>query len=106
MFAVGIRFPGQSMVLWVRSTESKAIRLGVVAARRTFRHAVDRNRAKRRLREVFRRNRFRLNPGADVVLLARHAILRTRFAALEQDLMRLAAKAGLVPDRKTADTAR
>lgn len=101
IFKAGVRFAGRSMVLWVQRTEEEYTRLGVVAARRTFRRAVDRNRAKRRLREAFRRNRFRLNSGADVVLLARHAVLEMNFAALEQDLMRLAAQAGLVPGRKT-----
>jgi ribonuclease P protein component len=102
IFNAGIRFPGQGMVLWVQRTEGGSCRLGVVAARRSFRRAVDRNRAKRRLREAFRRNRFRLCAGADVVLLARHAVLQMNFAALEQDLMRLAAKAGLVPGRRAA----
>ena len=64
-------------------------RLGIIASRRLG-GAVVRNRAKRRLREVFRRG---LSPGAqrpgdrtlDVVAIARRELLDAPFAALEAD---------------------
>ena len=45
-----------------------ASRLGIVAPRRALRRAVDRNRAKRNIRESFRRVRGRL-PNCDIVIV-------------------------------------
>jgi ribonuclease P protein component len=83
------------MVMWLRRGEDADLRLGVVVSRRTFRRAVDRNRAKRLLREAFRLNRGRLQGRVDVVLVGRQAILSETFGTIENDLMRLASKARL-----------
>ena len=94
-FNGGVRFPGHCMVMWLRRGEDADLRLGVVVSRRTFRRAVDRNRAKRLLREAFRLNRGRLQGRVDVVLVGRQAILSETFGTIENDLMRLASKARL-----------
>ena len=64
------------MVMFLREAPDSAARLGVVASRKVG-NAVERARAKRRLREVFRLNRHLLPPGfrADIVLVARRPIL-------------------------------
>ena len=46
-------------VMWTRQTEETRGQLGVVAAKRSFRRAVDRNRARRLLREAYRLNKHR-----------------------------------------------
>ena len=98
-FNGGIRFAGRCMVMWLRRAEDADLRLAVVASRRTFRRAVDRNRAKRLLREVFRRSRSRFHGRVDVVLIARRAMLNEVFAGIENDLMKLAEKARLADTR-------
>jgi len=82
------------MILWLRRGEDAALRLGVVASRKTG-NAVARNRAKRRLREVFRLNRHRFHGNVDIILIARRAILQATWKDLEQDLLSLADGAGL-----------
>ena len=62
---------------------SAQLRLGVVASRRVG-GAVVRNRAKRWLREVFRRHRPERSVGADVVLVARRSIQDTAFEKVER----------------------
>jgi ribonuclease P protein component len=52
-------------------------RYGLIATKRSFRHAVDRNRAKRLLRVWLRANEPRMNPELDYVVIARPAILET-----------------------------
>jgi len=87
-FADGKQWPTRTLVMWVRRAPDACRRVGVVASKRTFRRAVDRNRARRLLREAFRLNRYQLDPGVDVVLLARRRILSVKRADVEQDLGR------------------
>jgi ribonuclease P protein component len=94
-FKQGRRFVGRTMVLWRRDADDASLRLGVVASKRTFRRAVDRNRAKRVLRETWRLNREQLGGGSDVVLVARRRLLSTPTADVARELRYLAKKAGL-----------
>lgn len=59
-------------------------RVGVVASRAAVGDAVHRNRAKRRLRAIFRKHQALVPPGLDLVLTARAALLRMEFAEVEQ----------------------
>jgi ribonuclease P protein component len=59
-------------------------RVGVVASRASVGNAVHRNRAKRRLRAIFRKHQALVPPGLDLVLTARAALLRLEFAEVEQ----------------------
>lgn len=89
------------MVFWLRRGPNAGLRLGVVAAKRTFRRAVDRSRAKRLLREAFRLNRWRLAGDVDVILVARRDLLRASLEAVEKDLMDMARRAGLATRQET-----
>lgn len=95
----GRSFAGKHMVMWLRSGEGAALRLGVVASRRVG-NAVRRARAKRRLREAYRRNRRRFRGDFDVILVARHGIVAAPWAQVEEDLLALAHRAGLTAEDK------
>lgn len=79
------------MVMFLRDAPDSSARLGVVASKRVG-NAVERARAKRRLREVFRLNRHLLPPDfrADVVLVARRAVLDAPWARVVGDFAWLA----------------
>jgi ribonuclease P protein component len=85
---------GNFMVLgtW-QAPLSEPARLGVIAARRTG-SAVERNRARRRLREIFRVHRPLLPGGLWMVVVLRRAAVRATFAALTEEWRALAARAG------------
>lgn len=65
---------GRSLVMWVTRGSDAGRRAGVVVSKRVFRRAVDRNRAKRLMREAFRLSRHLLAPDVDVILIARGGI--------------------------------
>ncbi len=89
------RWFGDYMVYWVRSGPQASLRLGVVAGRKVGK-AVQRNRARRVLREVFRKNRARLSGEVDVILIARRAVVQADWDAVEREFMALSKKAGLL----------
>ncbi len=88
------RYFGAHMVMFVRRGAGAALRLGVVASRRVG-GAVARNRARRLLREVFRRERSSLTPGVDIVLVARGSASKPTFIQLREEFRSLARRAGL-----------
>jgi ribonuclease P protein component len=69
--------------------------LGVVAGRKVGR-AVQRARARRLLREAFRRHRYLLGGPYDVVLIARRSVLDAPWDELVKELIDLAGKAGIL----------
>lgn len=84
VYREGRRYPGEILVLYVRPTEGGR-RVGVTAGR-GLRGAVIRNRAKRRVREAFRRIEPRLHGQGDVVLVARAGAAAARFEDIMLEL--------------------
>ncbi|MCE9615787.1 MAG: ribonuclease P protein component [Lentisphaerae bacterium] len=89
-------YAGRFLVMRLRRGPGASLRLGVVVSKRALRRSVDRSRAKRLLREAFRLNRALLNPSCDVVLIARQYIHGATRQEVEQDLLKVARKAGLM----------
>ena len=78
---------GAFLLTWCRRqapANATQPRVGVVASRASVGDAVHRNRAKRRLREVFRRHQESVPAGVDVVLTARPAALRLELPEMER----------------------
>ena len=59
-------------------------------------HAVVRNRARRRLREVYRLNQSQLVQGYDLIMVARHRVVDMPWKELNQSFLRLTGKLGLL----------
>jgi ribonuclease P protein component len=78
----GSRVSGRLMTLVIAPNSLANARVGIAASRKLG-DAVHRNRAKRRVREVFRRGPR--VPGYDVVVIPRPELLETEFATLERE---------------------
>lgn len=90
----GVR--GELLMLGVlRAEEEAAFRVGFVTSRRVG-GAVVRNRVRRRLREIVRRNQDALPDKLWLVVIARPAAAQSDFGALEREWFRLAQRAGLI----------
>jgi ribonuclease P protein component len=88
------------LVLYVRPTEGRR-RVGITVGKR-FGGAVVRNRAKRRLREAYRRLERRLRDHGDLVLVARSPVLTAPFDAIVSEMDALCAAAQLLAEGMSA----
>ena len=73
----------------------KRFRVGLITSRRVG-EAVARNRVRRRLREIVRRNQQALKGGIWFVVIARRLAAQTDSAVLETEWLRLARRAGIL----------
>jgi len=89
IYSTGTKVHGRYMTLFVMVNGTDAPRLGVAATRKLG-SAVDRNRAKRRARELFRRRRQ--VGGLDIVIVPRREMLDAPFANLEAEYVALLAR--------------
>ena len=83
------------LVLVVLPTEDETTRIGVTAGR-SVGNAVQRNRAKRLLREAIRSLLPMLIPGWKIIVIARKPILKTTLIEIQLSLRVLLSKANLL----------
>jgi ribonuclease P protein component len=81
----GRRVPSRFVTVLGRANDLGHDRLGVIASRRVG-GATRRNRAKRRIREIFRLQQSTPRRGLDFVVIARTEIAAAPFEAVQADL--------------------
>jgi ribonuclease P protein component len=93
-YDTGVRINGRFMTVFVVDNGGQAPRLGVAATRKMG-AAVERNRAKRLARELFRRHK--LDAGLDVIIVPRREMVDVPFATLEADYLAALDRRGQSP---------
>lgn len=83
-FQTGIRVQGRHFTLVTAPNGGEAVRLGIVASRKLG-DAVARNRAKRLIREIFRRSELPPGAGFDLIVIPRTTLFDAPYASLETD---------------------
>ena len=86
-----------SMVVYCRKNRLGRPRLGITASTKIG-NAVTRNRARRRLREVFRLNRDKLQKGWDVILVARGRTVTASWREINDAFLRSCRKLNLLEE--------
>ncbi len=82
------------LVVYCRRNGTETSRLGLTVSTKLG-HAVVRNRVRRRLREVYRREEATLRTGFDIVIVARSAAVEAEFSQLVRAFSSAADKLGL-----------
>ena len=94
----GVSTAGKHVVIYCRRNKLGYNRLGLTVSAKLG-CAVVRNRARRRLREVFRLNSGRLRQGYDIILVARGRTLSASWKELNDTFLRLCRKLDLLEVR-------
>lgn len=77
-------------------------RLGITVGTKIGK-AVIRNRIRRRIKEIYRLNEEKLKTGYDIVIVARVRSREAQYRELENDILKLCSKLGIVKDEKDID---
>jgi ribonuclease P protein component len=102
VFETGLRIQGRFLTVLLTPNETGRPRLGIVASRKLG-NAVKRNRAKRLIREAFRRYELPAVRGLDVLVIPRREIFDAACSNLESDFrnaLRRGAKRLEAPDAR------
>ena len=84
----GRRRTAPHFVVFYRANGLQQSRLGI-SVKRALGTAVERNRMRRRLREIFRTHRQEIPAGWDIVIHPRSSMAQAEFAALARELVSL-----------------
>ncbi|MDB6029590.1 MAG: rnpA [Verrucomicrobiales bacterium] len=80
---------------WLPLQGEKSHRVGVITGKKIG-GAVQRNRARRLLRESFRQHQHELTQPVDLVLVARNSIVGKSFSEVEKDFLQALRRGGLL----------
>ena len=83
------------LVLYARRNRTVGNRVGITVGKKLGKAHV-RNRARRRIREVYRLNEDRFMPGWDIVVVARSRSVEASFDKLTKSYLSLAKRAGIL----------
>ena len=83
------------LVLYARKNRMDVNRVGITVGKKLGKAHV-RNRTRRRIREVYRLNELKFQPGWDIVVVARGKSITADFQKLTEAYLLLAEKAGIL----------
>ena len=88
-------FIGRYLVLYLKKNDLNYSRFGFVVSKKVGK-AVERNKIKRRLKEICRLNFDRFKTGYDLIFIARIKIKGIGYQLVEQEIEKLCGKAGII----------
>lgn len=82
-------------VIYIMTKQADRIKIGLAVGKKLG-TAVTRNHTKRMMREVFRKKRHEINPGTEIIWVARKKLITADYNTFERVFVRLIKRAGLL----------
>ena len=95
VYKSGEHFSGEHMVLYVASSKTKNIKVGLAVTKKVG-HAVVRNKVRRSLREIIKTQVPNLKQSYNFIVVARDNISEASFEKLSYEFLKLIKKANLI----------
>lgn len=95
VYKSGEHFSGEHIVLYVASSKTKNIKVGLAVTKKVG-HAVVRNKVRRRLREIIKTQVPNLKQNNNIIVVARDNITEASFEKLSNEFLKLIKKANLI----------
>ena len=95
VYKSGEHYSGEHMVLYVVSSKTKNIKVGLAVTKKVG-HAVVRNKVRRRLREIIKTQVPNLKQNNNILVVARENICSASFEKLSNEFSKLIKKANLI----------
>lgn len=97
LYAKGKSVAASSLVVYFKRTGHGYNQLGITVSTKVG-NAVCRNKIRRRIREIYRLNEEKLQPGLDIVVVARNKAAFCDYHRLEKDFFYCCGKLGIFAD--------
>jgi ribonuclease P protein component len=95
VFQTGKTITGRFVFLKTKRTENKNCRLCFIVGSKISRKAVERNKVKRRIREIIRGIYLSLMPGYDIIIIAKKEILGRKYIEIKDEIIKTLKEAKL-----------
>ncbi len=99
LYSKGKSAASQYAVVYCRKNRSPVNKLGLTVSAKIG-NAVERNRIRRRYKEIYRLNEGKFNSGYDIVIVARSKSRYSRYHELEADFLSLSKRLGICGNEK------
>ena len=103
LYAKGNSCANRYLVVYCRRNGTQKNRVGLTVGAKLG-HAVERNRLRRRLREIYRLHEGQFSRGYDIVVVARAAAIQAPYRQLEGAYLRLAEKLSIYAREAQTET--
>jgi ribonuclease P protein component len=101
IYSGGRSLHSKSFLIIVSPSQAGVSRLGITVSRRVDKRAVVRNRIRRRIREIFRLNRHKLNGFFDIVVIARQNAVLCPYAEMQRQILGALRHKGYLSQQQT-----
>jgi len=94
IYRYGRKIPSRYIIVYIKSNNCNYNRFGIVTSKKIG-HATERNKVKRQLRSIVKKNLSIIKGSFDVVIIAKKNIVKAEFHLIDADYLTVMKKAGL-----------
>ncbi len=92
----GRKFFENGLLVYILKTDRNYSRIAILVSSKVEKSAVIRNKFKRRIREIFRLNKYKIKTPVDIVVVATQISVRQKYKILEESFLKILNQNGIL----------